>query len=633
MVMKALRDGAQGGITKFFLFGFLVLAVGGLVMTDVGGFFRGGVSGTDVAKIGSEKIKIGEFDRTLRRAISSVGLSPQDAYKLGYVNQVLAGEIRATLLKESAKDNGILVSDKRVAEKIKTLVEPLAQSGQDTKDVFSQILRVQGMSEKSFVQAIKRDIGNGLLLDMINNNFSAVPDEMAQDLFKHQNEKRTIKYITFPDKSVTNIKPASTQQLQQLYSATRESYAQEETRELKIVTLDTDALRKTLSISQEDIKQAYEDNIDFYSIAASWSLDQAIVPTEAQAQKIYEAARKGAPLKEAVEDITSNTSGYLGIKDTQIDGLLEALKEPVKSTTKAGRILNPVKSPLGWHIVKVKKVNKAKIKTLNEVKNEIEEEIAESQLIDQQYDLANEIDDLLASGATLDEVAAQVDLKITALPPLNGYGLDKKGSDKLKKYKDTKNTIIESGFSLGEGEASPIFETPEGKFMAVYLTRIHPKSYTPFEEVKKTLAKRWISDQKRLENRSNIREMLASNKSLKDLAKTHSKSIKTRKDISRTQKDQKPFAQYVLPNIFEAKINIPIILEIEGGIAIAEISAYSWPKIDSKSAEYKSFKSTLSTSAKNEALRAYLEKQQRKYKAIVNEKLITQVYGPETQNF
>ena len=56
MAMKALREGAKGGITKIILMGFLVMAGGSLVMMDVGGFFRGGVSNSDVVKIGSDTV-------------------------------------------------------------------------------------------------------------------------------------------------------------------------------------------------------------------------------------------------------------------------------------------------------------------------------------------------------------------------------------------------------------------------------------------------------------------------------------------------------------------------------------------------------------------------------------------------
>ena len=73
MVMKTLRQGASHGVSKFLLFGLLMVAVGGLVLMDVGGFFRGGVSNSDVARVGREKISAQSFDRTVRITLSRAG--------------------------------------------------------------------------------------------------------------------------------------------------------------------------------------------------------------------------------------------------------------------------------------------------------------------------------------------------------------------------------------------------------------------------------------------------------------------------------------------------------------------------------------------------------------------------------
>lgn len=119
MVMTALRDGASGGILKYFLLGLLVMATGGLVFMDIGGFFRGGITSSDAAKIGSNVIPIQQFDRTVRTTLSRLGMSPAQAYQLGYIKELLNGEIRASLIQQKAADTGIQVSTQQVAANIK----------------------------------------------------------------------------------------------------------------------------------------------------------------------------------------------------------------------------------------------------------------------------------------------------------------------------------------------------------------------------------------------------------------------------------------------------------------------------------------------------------------------------------
>ena len=635
MVMKALRDGAKGGVSKFILFGFLVLATGGLVLMDVGGFFRGGVSGSDVARVGDHVIKAQTFDSNLRRTVSRLGMSTQEAYKLGYVGQILSTEVRGLLVAQAASDLGVSIPDSMVAKQVSDLVTPLAKNGESPKNILEQILRAQGLNEAEFTKSISRDMGNNLITNTFDASLKSVSDDMFIDLYKFKNETRNIRYITFMDKDVRNTTPPSDSDLENLYRATQETYAQAETRIYKIVTIDTAALEKALSISDEEIKSIYESNIDLYTTAASWTLDQALVPTKDQAQKIFEQAKAGKSLKGAVESVTTNVSGYIGEQDFTEAALLEAVKQPVMDTKESGITLEPIKSPLGWHVVTVKSTNPVRVKPLSEVQGEIKEELVEAQIIDQQYELANAVDDMLASGASLEDVAEEIDLNITTLPAINQYGVAADGKDALKDFTAARASIIETGATLQQGETSPIFESMDGQFMAVYLQSVTPKSYTPFDDVKDELAKRWSGDQSRVANKMQLGQYLMSmtteNKSLADIAKAHGKTVKSESKIARNKTDVAKFPVRASDNMFEAKIDAPLIVDVDGGAALAVVTGYDWPKVDPQNADFLAFKAAMLSDLQNESLGLYLTKQQDKYKATVNQRLLDQLYGPQAQ--
>ena len=56
MMLQKMRGGAGGTVVKSVLLGFLFMAVAGLVMTDVQGFFRGGLRMDTVAKGGGIRV-------------------------------------------------------------------------------------------------------------------------------------------------------------------------------------------------------------------------------------------------------------------------------------------------------------------------------------------------------------------------------------------------------------------------------------------------------------------------------------------------------------------------------------------------------------------------------------------------
>ena len=92
-MLTAMRDGAHSKIIKFFLFGLLIMATGGMVFMDVGGFFRNGVGVNTIAKAGDESISSQEFDRAVQRVVSKQGMTAKQAYQFGLVEQILQQEI------------------------------------------------------------------------------------------------------------------------------------------------------------------------------------------------------------------------------------------------------------------------------------------------------------------------------------------------------------------------------------------------------------------------------------------------------------------------------------------------------------------------------------------------------------
>ena len=117
-MLQKLSDGAKGGISKFILVGFLFMAVLGLVLTDVGGFFRDGVSSTSVAEVGSEDIPYNEFDRYLRGSLARQQMSAQDAYQTGQLDVILDRYAQNIVFTQASQNLGIRTSDAAVAKEL-----------------------------------------------------------------------------------------------------------------------------------------------------------------------------------------------------------------------------------------------------------------------------------------------------------------------------------------------------------------------------------------------------------------------------------------------------------------------------------------------------------------------------------
>lgn len=304
---------------------------------------------------------------------------------------------------------------------------------------------------------------------------------------------------------------------------------------------------------------------------------------------------------------------------------------------KQGDLLDPFETPLGWHVISVKKITAAYTKPFADVKNEIKDELYESRLVDQKYALANEVDDLLASGASVEEIAGKVDLDITNLASINSFGLGPDNKDALTKFENIRSTLLDNAFKLGEGETSPVSEMPDGNFMAVHIKKVTPKTYKPFEEVRTEITNNYERDMRASQNRLNVTNYLTAltegKKTIQDIASESGKTVKTAIKLTRKTEAAKPLTPEAITAIFAVGQSTPVYITTDEGAGIAIVKNITWPeKVDDKSADYSKFKTALLQDMQSEAVMAYIDNKGRKLKAAMNTELLERAYGQQNAN-
>lgn len=636
MVMQAMRAGASNKFIKTVFFGILMLAAIGLAFS--GGynpFDSSNVGSGDVAKIGNETISLNAFNRDLSRSLKRIGIGPQEAYQMGYVDRLLGSEVRDRILGHIASDNGIMIPRAHVAEQIQKIITPMTGEDRNPKDVLKQVLLSQGMSERELVGSISREMTVSLFGSALQAGFSRISPDLARALNMGSKETRDIAYVFFPDKEVKDVPPATDDKLREIYEGTKEAHAIPETRVLQLIKIKDESLKKTLEITDEELKQTYETNKDSYYTAPYHKLEQAILNDPKEAEKVYELIKGGQSMQAAVKDVTGKAVAYMGTGDVNDDTLVEDTKKPVMDA-KEGALLPPIKTPLGWYVVRVLKADAGGTKPFEDVKKEIKDELYETKLADQRYDLAAALDDKLASGANPEEIGNEIDVEITTLPAVNSFGQGADGKDALKAYEKTASAILKTGFGLGLNETSPVSELADGTQTAIHVKSISDKSYKPFEDVKDSIAAEWILNNQEQQNKllaATFAKSLEEGKSLRELAGQENKTVQTVQDIARNGEPKKPLTGEAINRIFSAEQGKPTVFSLEGGIAIAMVTGIHWPKtVDTGSDDYKKFNDALLAEIQNEALGLYIDQKSKTYNAKVNNALIRQAYGTQTED-
>lgn len=584
-MLRSMRDGAKSGLLKYFLVGILVMAAGGLVLTDVGGFFRGGgVSNNLVAKGDGIKISISEFDRNVRRILARQGMGPQEAYQMGIINQILNSEIQIRLMTKEAQNLGINVSDATVTKHISKLAEPLATEGVSKKEALKQILRSQGISEGEFIKAIRQEMGNTLFKNAVLSGATSISREEASDLYLFRNEKRNFSGFILSDKNAKIIQEPTEENLQKFYNATKSDYATPETRSITVATLKQEMLVDRVEISNDELRDIYADTVDAFKEPEKRQLQQAILSTQTDAQDVFAKVEKGKALKSAVKDVTGKTAGYIGQNDFKQDGLLEEVAGPVFEA-KEGAVIGPIQTALGWHVMKLNKIIKPQTVSFEEAKEEIREGLLQERLMEDLVDAANMMDDRLAGGDDLESIVKELNLTTESFADFNQAGTSMKGKDLFSAYQGDRAQILEAAFDYTEGEASPVMELADGRFVTVRVDSVKPLEYAPFEEVKAKLKTKWLNEQKKLANKARAAEALAKLKegaSLKDVAKEYGASVKNFNNLKRGEVPKAPITFSAAQRIFFTEESVPLNLQIENAYLIGAVSDIKLP--DTKNA-------------------------------------------------
>lgn len=631
MVMNAMRQGAKSGLSKIFLFGFMVMAVGGLVLMDVRGVFTGGAGANgNVVTIGRERLGIGQFDMLVRRTLARQGLDTQTAWSLGMIDQILNAEVSNQLLLRAAGDNGIFIGDNTMAARIGNIVAPYVDDKTSKKDAFKRLVAAQGMGEKEFVNSMRQNMTNELMRASILLGGGTTDAAEARDLYEYQYESRTLSAVILDNNKGLDVAPATDEILLPFYQAGQEKYAIPETRTISVAVLTEAAIKDKVKITDEDVKAKYEEQIAAYTVPEKRQLEQTILTDRAQADAIAARLAKGEKLEDAIKAETGNTDAYLGTASFEQKGLATEVADKAFGG-KVGDAIGPVQSALGWHVLVIKGVEEPRTRPLAEVQDEIRKSLSQSKMADQMFAMSGQIDDAIAAGTSLEDMSKDLGMKLSSYGPLRSDGSTKDAKEGMKDYAADREALLAAAFELPEGELSSVIEMKDGSFAVVRTDALTEKTYTPFEEVKAELAKTWEQDQREVLNKQRADKALARVQSgeitLDKLASEMGVAV-TPLSLVRAEDPPKPLNNASKTLMFEPDVGGYALAPVEGGIAIAQVKSASLPdatKADKKKLE--EITEVYLRGAQEDAYLTVLETLRKEYKVKINRAVLEQAYG------
>lgn len=617
-----MRNSAFAGAFKFLLLGLLLMACAGMIFMDRGGFFRNAhLTSNTVASGGGISIGVNDFDRTVRRAIAQQGIAAPEAYKLGLINNILTAEIQNRLFTQEAHSLGLEVGDESVKRQIAKLAEPLATEGRTKKQALEQILRQQNISEGEFVTAIRQEMANGLLRAAITPPASLSSPLMAQSLYRYDNEKRAADVIVLKNADVAGITAPTEDQLKKYYDANKQDFLIPETRTITMATLKGDMLKKNVKISDDQLKSEYDKNISSFTKPAMRTVEQVVVQDEAVAKKDAEDMKAGKAVKDS------------NVQDLEQDGLLPEIATPLYAA-KVGEVIGPIKTALGWHVLKIKGDIPESTQAFDAVKEKLRDEMVNMGLTDQLYQAGNDIEDRAAGGDTLEQIVKDYGMTTEIVGPFRQNGNDASGKDLFKPYGADRDKLVQSAYDFNKGEIAPVVETADGQFHVMRIDNVVPDSYQSYDSVKADLQTRWMNEQRKLANAAKAKdalEALNSGKSIDDVSKQENAAIQALSNVNRQDKPVAPLTPIVAAQIFSTDKGKHFSSEVDNGYIVGTVTNITLPTGKPEEKNLKELEDLTGRSLSQDVLSQYVNGLSAGKNIKINQAVVQQMYGTQEQ--
>lgn len=490
-MLRLLRKSAGTWFVRIFL--LLLAALFGVgIWSDPGSLLRDR-STSAVAVVGDIAIEPTTFGREYQadasRARGLLGAAfdadpeTRKTVALGTIDR-MALRIQFSL---EADRLGLAVGDDLVRRLIVTNPAFHDAAGTFSADVFNGRIATQGMTEAAFVDALRTDILRRQLLETAIDAVG-LPKTLVERIYAIRNETRVAEYIVVPAAGRPILAGPDEAALRAYYDEHLDRYTAPEYRALTYLWVRPGTLAGEIAIGDEEVQALYDEQIDRFRTPERRTVEQILAPEQAAAEVLAKRIADGEDFQAVAASLGQAPSltslGTLGKADFPLTELADAV-----FALPEGGVSAPVGSPLGWHIFRVVGIEPEAVIPIEQAKAALHDELALEKAADAAYEIANEVEDALAAGATIEETAQDLSLATTTIAATDANGLALDGT--VVDTPAPRDRFLAHAFETPEGAVATLEETPEGGFFVLEVDAVTAAEPRPFAAVRDKVHEDW----------------------------------------------------------------------------------------------------------------------------------------------
>ena len=480
----------------------LVLIIAGFALQDsssvTGGMF--GSNASTLAKVGGETVTESDMNAAMQRRLTEVRQSNPTA-GIGSLakdfDPLLNSLIQDAAIRAFAADQDMFLSKRLVDAEIAKIPQTRGLDGRFSQTGYQAFLAERRMTDPELRKLLSGALLQRLVLAPASAN-ARVPVGMATPYASMLLEKREADVALVPTAAfAAAVGQPSDAQLATFYRDNGRAYMVPEQRVLSIARIGP-AQVAGIAATDKEINDFYNANQATYGSKSKRVISQAVVPSKAVADAVVARTRGGASFVDATKP--------LGLTAADVSVGPQTREEYAKLTSPAvaaaafgagaGAVVGPIRSDLGWHVVKIDAIQNDAGRSLDAVKAVIATQLTAEKRKNALADLVAKVEDSIADGSSFAEAvkAAGISASTSPLIIANGSSIAQPG------FKLPADLVpaVRAGFDLAQDD-DPVVETlaADAGYALVAADRIVAAAPAPLASIRDRVVADWKARQAR----------------------------------------------------------------------------------------------------------------------------------------
>ena len=465
-------------INKFFawiIVLLLVLGLAGFGLQDV--LSRWGTS--KLATVGEVEISTEEFGQSFIREINYISqnigknLTIEEAKSFGLHLQVVERLINRSLLDQLLIDLKISVGDVLLLKNLKTNPNFKNAEGNFDRKKYNDYLSKINLSENEFEKILRNDLSRGLFTQILDPNFNH-NQNIVKTIAGYIGEEREVKLYKLNYDTNTSLQDFNKDEVRKFYENNKNNYSSKSIRKYSVLNINQSQFLNEIEITEEEIQNIYEERKQNFTQPEFRELSRIIFQTSDLAnealnkilsnEKTFEQIGKDLNLNR--KEINFGTYSKIDLDDELSDFIFDA-------KIKKNSIVGPINGELGFELYKVNKIIPEFVLGEEKAKSQIINEIQLENSLNKLSEMIPEVEDMIASGEALEEIAKKFQMNIENIEI-------SKGDELPKKYR---NKNLKTYFDEASNDNSDLLQIEDNTFISIRLDEEIEPIIPSFEKI------------------------------------------------------------------------------------------------------------------------------------------------------